>query len=264
VADRHIAQVISIADELADPIPRLLANVAAGFVAMHRADPATAVERLRAADAEDERERLREPGFRRYMGDLVAALVETGDLAGATEVHARLRPMAEATDRPSARAAAARGAALLATDRGEFDAALASCAEARAQHARAFDPFQLGRTLLVEGRIRRRHREKHKARQVLDEARALFEQVGAKPWVERAIEEGERAGGRPSGSGPLTETERRIAELVVMGKTNREVGAALFISTRTVEANLTRIYRKLDVPSRAALGQRLAAEPDTH
>ena len=98
---------------------------------------------------------------------------------------------------------------------------------------------------------------------MLDEARALFEQVGAEPWVERARAEGERAGGRPDGSGPLTETEWRIAELVVTGKTNREVAATLFISTRTVEANLTRIYRKLDVPSRAALGQRLA-ELDTH
>ena len=56
----------------------------------------------------------------------------------------------------------------------------------------------------------------------------------------------------------LTATEQRIAELVAAGKTNREVAAELFVSPKTVEANLSRIYRKLDLRSRTELARRFA------
>jgi DNA-binding NarL/FixJ family response regulator len=55
----------------------------------------------------------------------------------------------------------------------------------------------------------------------------------------------------------LTASERRVAELVASGMTNRDIAAALFISVKTVEVNLTRIYRKLDIRSRAELGRRI-------
>ena len=55
----------------------------------------------------------------------------------------------------------------------------------------------------------------------------------------------------------LTPSEKRVAELAASGMTNRNVAAALFISPKTVEVNLTRIYRKLDIHSRAELGRRM-------
>ena len=55
----------------------------------------------------------------------------------------------------------------------------------------------------------------------------------------------------------MTATEERVAELAVSGMTNRDVAAALFISVKTVEVNLTRIYRKLGIHSRAELGRRI-------
>jgi DNA-binding CsgD family transcriptional regulator len=140
----------------------------------------------------------------------------------------------------------------------DLDEALAWCARARAQHDRVGDTFQLSRTMLVKGRIRRRRREKRAAREVLAEALASFDGLDALTWSVRAQAELDRTGGRSGGSSELTGTEHEVAELVATGLSNREVASALFISPRTVEANLTSIYRKLRVPSRAALGRRLA------
>ena len=55
----------------------------------------------------------------------------------------------------------------------------------------------------------------------------------------------------------LTESERRVAELVASGRSNQEAAAELFISVKTVEANLTRIYRKLSVRSRTELANHM-------
>ena len=62
---------------------------------------------------------------------------------------------------------------------------------------------------------------------------------------------------RPKGLG-LTATERRVAEMVASGLTNREVAAQLFISPKTVEANLSKIYSKYGVRSRTELATRMA------
>ena len=61
--------------------------------------------------------------------------------------------------------------------------------------------------------------------------------------------------GRPASSTP---TERRIADLVALGRRNREIAGELFVSVATVEAHLTRIYRKLGVRSRTELSRQRA------
>jgi len=68
-------------------------------------------------------------------------------------------------------------------------------------------------------------------------------------------------GGRPPQSAGLTPTEERVAALVASGRTYREAADALFISPRTVQWNLSKVYRKLGVRSRAELAARLSAEP---
>ncbi|MGB2920063.1 MAG: helix-turn-helix transcriptional regulator [Mycobacterium sp.] len=60
-----------------------------------------------------------------------------------------------------------------------------------------------------------------------------------------------------AGAAALTASEQRVAELAATGKTNRDVAAALFISPKTVEANLARVYRKLGIRSRAELGRHI-------
>jgi DNA-binding CsgD family transcriptional regulator len=66
----------------------------------------------------------------------------------------------------------------------------------------------------------------------------------------------------PSGRGSLTPQELQIALLVTEGKTNREIGASIFLSPKTVEFHLTRVYRKLDIHSRAELIRLLARESE--
>ena len=131
---------------------------------------------------------------------------------------------------------------------------------ALAEHARAEDPFQRARTLLVLGATQRRAKQRGAARATLAEALAAFERVGAPLWVEKARAELARIGGRAPSGDELTVAERRIAELVAAGHTNREVAAALFITEHTVEAALTRTYRKLGIRSRGELAHRLPPE----
>jgi DNA-binding CsgD family transcriptional regulator len=115
-------------------------------------------------------------------------------------------------------------------------------------------PFELGRTLLVAGQIQRRAKRKRLARQHLEEALGIFESLPAVMWAARARAELSRIGLRPPAPLELTATEERVAALAASGHTNRQVAAALFLSPRTVEANLARVYRKLGVSSRAELG----------
>jgi DNA-binding CsgD family transcriptional regulator len=97
------------------------------------------------------------------------------------------------------------------------------------------------------------------ARTTLDDTLARFERLDAPLWAELTRAELARIGGRAPSRGELTEAERRIARLVAEGRTNRDVAAALFLTEHSVETALTRIYRKLEVHSRAELAHLLAA-----
>jgi DNA-binding NarL/FixJ family response regulator len=109
--------------------------------------------------------------------------------------------------------------------------------------------------------VQRRAKRRRAARESLQAAVAILEEIGAAPWAQKARAELARIGGRARGGDELTATERRVAELVAEGRTNREVAAALFVTPRTVEWNLTKIYAKLHVRSRAELTRRLS-EPN--
>ena len=111
----------------------------------------------------------------------------------------------------------------------------------------------------------RRARRPSDARESLRSALETFERLAATPWAERARAElrasGETARRRePSATEQLTPQELQVALVVAQGATNREAGAALFLSPKTIEAHLGRIYRKLGVRSRTELARRLATE----
>ena len=136
---------------------------------------------------------------------------------------------------------------------------------ALALHQLTESPFALARTHLCYGERLRRAGKRVEAREQLREALDRFEQLGAAPWAERARAElrssGETLRRRdPAEAEQLTPQELQIALQVAEGKTNKEVGAALFLSHKTVEFHLSRIYRKLDFNSRAELIRHFAAE----
>jgi DNA-binding CsgD family transcriptional regulator len=202
----------------------------------------------------------RDPGISRFHGDHVEALVADGDLEQAYERLLDLEQRAEQAGRVSAQAVARRCRGLLAATTGDHDGAVALLHEALALHDAAPIPFERGRTLLVEGLAHRRAKAKREASRALGEALALFTEVGAEAWAARVEAELGRVGGRPDSPLELTASERRIAELAGSGLTNKQVAEQSFISPKTVEANLAKIYRKLGISSRAELGAKMAAD----
>ncbi|HEX5622711.1 MAG TPA: helix-turn-helix transcriptional regulator [Solirubrobacteraceae bacterium] len=118
-------------------------------------------------------------------------------------------------------------------------------------------PLDAARTRLAYGAALRRSRQKAAARAALEAASDEFGALGARAWAARAQAELGRVGGRPPSAGVLTPTERRVAELVAQGLQTKQVAGRLFVSPKTVEGHLTRIYGKLGVGSRTELARRL-------
>jgi DNA-binding NarL/FixJ family response regulator len=141
---------------------------------------------------------------------------------------------------------------------GDSAAAAAAADEAATGFEAAGFPLDHGRALYVAGQALRRLGERRLAAEKLEGAKAIFDDLGARLWLARVETELRRARPRPRRDRELTNTERRVAVLVADGKTNREVAAQLFTTVATVEAHLTRIYRKAGVRSRTELARRMA------
>lgn len=149
-----------------------------------------------------------------------------------------------------------RARALVLAAEGDVAGALDALDELDPKVASQF-PFELGWTLLIEGRLRRRANQKRAAATALRRATTLFEHLGAPRWLEQARDELSRVGLRHRSPDELTATELHVARLAATGLTNREVAQAAFMSPKTVEANLARIYSKFGIHSRAELGARM-------
>jgi DNA-binding CsgD family transcriptional regulator len=205
---------------------------------------------------------LGDPVLGVFLPDEIEALVSLGELDRAEQLVEPIERRGRELDRPWALAVAARSRGLIAAARGDLSAAVASIDEALAQLDRTELPFERARTLLVLGQLRRRGKQRAQARGALTAALALFEEMGAPLWADKARAELARVGRRTAASDELTATERRLAELAAAGLTNREVAERAFVTVKTVEANLTRVYRKLGVRSRTALARALPARLD--
>jgi DNA-binding CsgD family transcriptional regulator len=200
-----------------------------------------------------------EPALFRFHGDSIEALIALGKLEEAASLIGELEERGEALEHGWARVISARCRGLLAAAGGDLPAAFSALERAFELHESVGQPFELARTHLVMGTIRRRSRQKRAARDSLQAALNSFEQIGARLWAERARAELARIGGRALAEDALTPTEQRVAELVAAGGTYREVADALFISPKTVQWNLSKIYRKLGIRSRSQLAGSLAA-----
>jgi DNA-binding CsgD family transcriptional regulator len=196
--------------------------------------------------------------------ELVDALLRTGDADGARRVAEAYVRAAEAKDRPWSLARARRAQGLVAAEGGmdEF------FTEALALHARTRDRFETARTLLSYGERLRRAGRRVDARPRLREALTTFEMLGAARWAEVAAAElaatGETVRRAESGwRATLTPQELQVSLLLAEGRTTREAAAALFLSPKTVEYHLRKVYLKLGIHSRAELADAISSPRGT-
>jgi DNA-binding NarL/FixJ family response regulator len=230
-----------------------LAELAAGetvFADRHLAEALEVFERVA----------FREPAIWRVDGDAIEAALAVGDVDRAEGVLARFEERAARSRIPWSLAVSARCRALVLAARGELDAAAEAVERSLAEHEHCPMPFERARTLLVQGRLQRRLKQKRQARLSLEEARELFAREGAETWVARVDEELGRVAVRRAPE-ELSATELRIAQLAAEGLSNQAIAEQVFVSVKTVESNLKRAYRKLGIASRAQLARALDAQP---
>ncbi len=205
-----------------------------------------------------------EPGMRLFAGDLLDAYLAAGMVDRAEALSESLVHSGRELSRPRATVIGLRGRGMVLAARGDPDPALGAVGEAAAEATSWPVPLEQGRTLLALGQLQRRARRRREARETLQRAAGIFERLGAQLLAARARAELARIGGRAPATGALTPTERRIAELVARGLTNREVAAELVLAVHTVETALTRIYAKVGVRSRTELARRFALDRDAN
>jgi DNA-binding CsgD family transcriptional regulator len=239
---------------------RFDALIATGQAALSVAEIGDAVRALSEASSLRDRTGLAHPGYLPFDADLVEALVRSGETVEAAErAHEQASVAANWPD-PLVKGLAERSLALTAPDHDEaaahFDRSLDLLDAARS-------PIEWARTQLCRGERLRRGRRRAAAQAPLERSASAFRHAGARAWL--ALAESElRSAGAPtrsaaaaptSGLEELTAREVDIVRCVVDGRTNREVGAALHLSPKTVENQLSRIYAKLGVRSRTELAR---------
>ena len=177
-------------------------------------------------------------------------LEEAEALIGAMETNgARL-------DRPWTLAIGARGRAMWLAATGDLAGAEDAVLRAMEEHDRLPMPFERARTQLLLGQIQRRRRRRKAADATLTEALEAFNRIGTLLWSQRARAELDRVGSASGEESGLTPAEHRVAERAASGMSNKEIAAELFVAPKTVEMNLSSVYRKLGIRSRTQLATR--------
>ncbi|MEU9192414.1 LuxR C-terminal-related transcriptional regulator [Streptomyces hundungensis] len=234
-----------------------------GAVHLHGGHVDRAAATLAEVADSEERPGADDPAILRWQADAVEAFAGAGQTARA---HALLDRM-QHTVKPHAahavlRAALTRSRAVCLHQDGDSEGAVELLDDTARAFATLGTPVEEGRTLLVRGRVERRRRRSAAARTAWEQARTIFEAAEAHPWIALADEHLSRLTGLPSGPGgrasqapgtSLTAHELRLAGLICSGCANQEAAQQMFVSRKTVESTLSRIYRKLGVRNRTQL-----------
>jgi DNA-binding CsgD family transcriptional regulator len=193
-----------------------------------------------------------------FLPDAVESMAQLGRLDEAEHWTRLLEDQGNRLDRAWTLAVGGRCRGMVLASRGDLEGALEATEAALVHHDRVPMPFERARTRLLNGRLQRRLRRQDLAATTLRAAVDEFERLGAPLWADRARDQLARTNIGPRETAALTPSELRVAELAAAGMTNRDMAATLFVSHKTVEATLSRVYRKLDIHSRAELGRRMA------
>src|SRR5438094_13208 len=255
--EAHLARLWDVSEHARDAVGGYVARIS-GLLDLGMGRNEQAVKHLLRVVEALARLGLVMPYLFQEVPDLIEAYVYTGQRSQAQAALMVLQEQAATAPGLWPRAAAARSRGLLEED---FQSAFE---EALHLHDRVQMPFERARTELCYGERLRRARRRAEARDQLHAALQTFERLGAEPWADRARNElratGETVRRGRSASDELTLQEVQVALKVAEGATNREAAAALFLSPKTIEAHLSRIYSKLRIRSRTELAHRFAQE----
>jgi DNA-binding CsgD family transcriptional regulator len=260
-ARRRSADGLRLATASGDLVVAILHRQILGFVALSTGDVVEAGEQLEAAATLAAAVGARHPLRFRLDGDRAEVALALGETARAREIVERLEHAGRKAPTPWTLAVGARCRGLLEAAGGDLDAALIALERSLDEHAHLPMPFERGRTLLLKGQVHHRRKQKRLAHAALSESLEIFEELGAPLWAERVRPELARVGLGRRSRAELSETERRVAHLAADGLSNQEIAQRAFVSVKTVEASLTRVYRKLGVRSRSGLARTLRAAP---
>ncbi len=256
--DEMLTHQESLSERLNLPYQRMCVHACRGLHALAAGDAEAAAAALGAALAIKRECEIADATTHPVVGaDLVEALVRCGRAEEATAEAASLQAAATRSGRDSALALAERAQALVSDDGSpRFQ-------RAWELHSETADSFAKGRTALAWGDALRRAGARVESRRMLEAARSEFERLGAVPWEDQATSALARSGKvlrkEAARRDELTPAELEVASLAAEGKMNKEIAAALWISEKTVEAHLSRIFRKLGIRNRAELAGRHAS-----
>ncbi|MHB1801155.1 MAG: helix-turn-helix transcriptional regulator [Actinomycetes bacterium] len=264
-ADQARSYCVKVEDALGvegDAVPALrlwLGRVRAGL-ALQDADADSACTLMDRCRDAAERSGTYHPCAVPWQHSAIASYMHAGRLADAEAVLEQLEAVFPAVPCRWPRSVAARGRAMLAERTGHPRAAEEHYQQALAWHAGLPMPLDHAETLLCYGAFLRRRGTPRLAREILAEAVGIAANIGARRLERLATEALHAAGGRRRGaarSTELTAAQLKVADLAAGGLTNSEIAHQLFISARTVEHHLTRVYETLGITSRRNLRRRL-------
>jgi DNA-binding CsgD family transcriptional regulator len=242
--------------------PSVWAIAARGLLELGRGDHEAALEQYQPLLFVAEVMGLHQGTAAWWTPELIEVLTALGRAEEARALLGRYDVRAFGDRAGDARAVALRCAGLVAEAEGDLDGAERSLEAAIAEHAAGGSPLARARSELHLGALLRRRGQRRAARSHLEAAHSTFDAVGARGWADRARTELDRLGLRPSHDGSLTPAERSVARLVAEGLSNKAIATRLHTSAKTVEAHLTRAYRKVGVRRRAELAVLVARDPE--
>lgn len=197
-----------------------------------------------------------DPSEMHYVLDAIESLIQRDELDRAEQWLAPFESQSSQRGRVWTIGAAKRSRALMHAARGETETAARLAEAAVAELSSTQFTIEAGRAWLTLGQIERRRRQRAAARAAFTRAAETFATAGAIHWEARARSELTRSWA-PRTGGELTASEREVATLAADGLSNKEIAARMFVSVRTVEATLTRVYRKLAIRTRGGLAKAL-------
>ncbi|MFB7512780.1 AAA family ATPase [Streptomyces sp. NPDC056144] len=236
---------------------------ALGHLLLVTGRPKEALEALEEVRDLEGLQQVRDPSVLRWHPELAETLVALGQLSQAQGLLDDTRRTAIELGRHTVLPALERTQALLDAARGDHDTAARRLNDAADQLRHL--PLEHGRTLLALSHTERRGRRRASARIAAQSAADLFTAHQARPWAEAAAHALGRLDAAPADSNVhpgLTSAEQRCAELAAAGTSNRDIATALTVSVKTVEATLTRVYRKLGLHSRFQLAHTITPARD--